>query len=133
MSNRKIYRSIGVGAILFFLFLLPDPVINKIIVEEGYLVKAEIASMPSCCECKTTYPVFRYKGKEFSKKAWEGFCSQYKLGDSILFFKSDKFPDRLVFEIHKKIYVNSELISTLLLVFASIALIVYSYIYKDEV
>jgi hypothetical protein len=77
MSYRKIYRRIGVGATLFFaILLLPNAVINKIIAEEGYLIKAEIISMPSCCECKTTYPVFRYKGKEFSEKAWEGFCSQ---------------------------------------------------------
>jgi hypothetical protein len=113
-------------AVVLFLFV-PNTLIDVYVSENGNLVNANIAEMPSCCDCKYMYASFEINKKEFIKRVWRSFCSDYKSGENIPFYYLENFPNNAIFKIHQGDEVKSQFISSVLLLMFGVFVIVYSF------
>src|SRR5688500_17597873 len=119
-------------ALISTVILITQTLVDQKIAKKGDLIEGLIMEIPECCDCKNIYSSFKYKDVRFNKKVWKEFCLNNKVGDAVLFFHTEAYPNKFIFQSFKPTYLLLEIISNCVLIFAGILMFLYSIVKSES-
>ncbi len=127
-KSNKFVRNAGIiwTAVVLFLFI-PEELINLYVCENGTIVNATITEMPDNCGSRKMYASFKLNNKIITKRVWDSFCNNYKLGDYIPIYFHPSFPNNSLLETERDFSIKIELFACFILLLFGIFIIKYAY------
>lgn len=127
-KSNKFIRNAGIIWTAFVLFLfIPEKLIDLFVSENGTIVNATITEMPDNCGGKYMYASFELNNKIITKRVWDSFCNDYKLGDYVPIYSHPSFPNNSLLEIERGSIIKIELFACFVLLVLGMFMIKYAY------
>lgn len=127
-KSNKFIRNIGIiwTAAVLFLFI-PEELINLYVSENGTIVNATITEMPDNCGSRRMYASFELNNNIITKRVWDSFCNDYKLGDSVPMYFLPSFPNNSLLKTERGLSIKIELFACFILLLFGMFMIKYAY------